>query len=320
MDLQEQPDTEQETTSEARINRSPSIDNIISITDGKSLSLREASEIIREENTLLFTIAGPQESGKTTILASIWELILNGEFGDYLFAGSKTLPGFEKRCFESRISSGRHIATTQHTGLAENSILHLKMRKSDLNEEATNILFSDLAGERYRLAKDSLLEAKKMNLIPRSDHFILLIDGGKIIDKSKRQEAISDTRLILRSFLDSGMLNKNSFIDIVFSKWDLIVLDLNMGGDIIKFTNIIESDLRRNFESKFGMLNFFKIAARPEPSSGLPFGYNLVELFQSNLENIPIRQFVCLEDLDLSEKREIDRFNIKSNGKHKNGI
>lgn len=283
-------------------------DDVISLPDGKSLNLQEASEFFRIEDALLFVLAGPHESGKTTVLATLWELILKGNFGNLLFAGSKTIPGFEKRCFDSRVSSGRKVPTTQHTLLSEDPILHLRMRKSDLKVRAINLLFSDLAGERYRLAKDSLIEAKKLILIPRSDHFMLLVDGAKIVDKSKRQETFADTRLILRSFLDSGMLNKHSFVDVIFSKWDLVDLNIRAGGGADKFVEVIEDDLKIDFENRVGQLAFFKIAARPVDNSKLHLGHNLFTTIQFMMEHTPTREYIVSNNPSCKATREIDRF------------
>ena len=116
------------------------------LPEGSTLSKDEIYHLSRETQTQLIILAGAYESGKTTILASIWQLYLKGPFAGYLFAGSHTLPGFEERCHYSMITSERAKATTKHTGFAEETILHLKINPSE-NNNSQNLLFSDLAGE-----------------------------------------------------------------------------------------------------------------------------------------------------------------------------
>ncbi len=81
-------------------------DNLIYLYDGLSLSNDEVASISACEETLLYVVAGPHESGKTTLIASIWELFSISSLADFIFAGSKTLAGLERRCHYSRTSSG----------------------------------------------------------------------------------------------------------------------------------------------------------------------------------------------------------------------
>ena len=78
----------------------------VQLHEGDDLTISKASKITRSCVTRFITLAGAAESGKTTLLASIYECFQKGGFADYYFAGSLTLPGYEKRCHLSRIESG----------------------------------------------------------------------------------------------------------------------------------------------------------------------------------------------------------------------
>src|SRR6188768_15789 len=65
---------------------------------GEALELEEAANICRKGQTKVVLLAGPRESGKTTIITSLYESFQDAPFGGYSFAGSETLVGFERRC------------------------------------------------------------------------------------------------------------------------------------------------------------------------------------------------------------------------------
>ncbi len=276
------------------------------LPDGSTLSEEEIYNLSSETQTQLIILAGAYESGKTTLLASIWQLFLDGPFAGYLFAGSFTLPGFEERCHLSMITSERAIPITKHTGLIEKTILHLKVNSSE-NNGSQNLLFSDLAGEWYRLAKDSVEECKKITLLSRADHITILIDGKKLIKPKKKHEAFSNVRMLLRSFIDAEMVDQNTFVEIVFAKWDLIEPIIKKDKSLRDFIEIIKKDLQELVQTRVGKLTFFQIAARPEIGSDINFGYNLDKLFKTWVQEIPERSFYYPKETDV-ETREIDRF------------
>ena len=73
---------------------------------GTELSGQDIYQIAASEKTQMFVIIGATGSGKTTLVTSIYHLLLSGSnITDFLFAGSNTLAAFEKRAFSLRTSS-----------------------------------------------------------------------------------------------------------------------------------------------------------------------------------------------------------------------
>src|SRR5688572_25854125 len=68
--------------------------SLILFHDGEYMSLDDAALITAENPTQVIVLAGPSASGKTTLLAGIFEKFSNQEMKKFLFAGSQTLPGF----------------------------------------------------------------------------------------------------------------------------------------------------------------------------------------------------------------------------------
>src|SRR5581483_8028165 len=79
------------------------------------LSAEGASDFLAMRPANVVLLAGDSNSGKTTLFAAIYERLLDGPFGEFLFAGSRTLHGFESRCFENRGGYGHTEPDTGHT-------------------------------------------------------------------------------------------------------------------------------------------------------------------------------------------------------------
>src|SRR3989304_7885544 len=178
---------------EANINQDDEYTRIFH--DGLCLDLSSSNNVVADAPTQLIILAGASESGKTTLLASIYEKFSEGGLADFYFAGSRTLPGFEQRCHLARIASGRPVADTERTKANDRiELLHLRVAKKRMKTSHTNLLFTDISGETFRIIKDSTDECKKYHILMRADHFVVLIDGAQLISLTKRQKAYYDCR------------------------------------------------------------------------------------------------------------------------------
>ncbi len=155
--------------------------------DGSGFDFQSAFDIMRATPTRIIVVAGGNASGKTTLLSSIYELFQKNSFAGYLFTGSLTFRAWEERCHLSRIVSQRAIPDTERTKFWQNDLLHLKISRKNLTCGAQDILFTDLAGEKFRLARDLTKECQKMEFLLRTDHLAVLIDGAKIATLEHRQ-------------------------------------------------------------------------------------------------------------------------------------
>ena len=60
--------------------------DLINLNLGEDISMAECKHITRSNMTRVIVIAGEVESGKTTLLASIYSQFLKGPYSDYIFA------------------------------------------------------------------------------------------------------------------------------------------------------------------------------------------------------------------------------------------
>ncbi len=203
-------------------------------------------------------------------------------FAGYLFAGSETLIGFDRRSHLARISCGASTADTERTRRGEDrQFLHLRVRKQDCDLPARDVLISDLSGEDYRDAKDSVEECRRLSLIRRADHFVILIDSHHLAQLDDRQRVKNEATMLLRCCLDSGQLGPQSLVDVLCSKWDLI--DENDEVGTVEFVRSLNQTLTRQFEPQLKRLRFSRIAARPA-KAGFGLGHGLAEIFPAWVE------------------------------------
>jgi hypothetical protein len=255
---------------------------VINLPSGEALSPEEASLITRAHESRVVLIAGAHASGKTTLLASLYERFQVGPFGGFHFAGSNTLVAFEKRCFLSRMKSGRDKPDTKRTEFSESpEFLHLRV--ADVSGErpiVRDLLFTDIFGEAFRLARDSTEECLKMTTLKHADHVLLLVDGEKIIDVALRDVAVDDAMLLLRRAIECGMLGKRSLIDVVLTKLDKVQASPNRQL-ALDFWQRAHERMANRFNPSVGRIRHLETAARPEASSSLELAHGLAQPFES---------------------------------------
>lgn len=285
--------------------------SIIDLPTGTGISFNEAHIIMRHSLTRVIVLAGEVGSGKTTLLASLYESFLRGPFAGYCFSGSCTLPGFEKRCHHARIMSDRAIPDTERTPISERTLLHLRVRMQDMSKPYQNLLFSDVSGEAFRMVRNSSDECERMEIFRRADHFVLLMDGEKLSKEEHRQEVFLSGDGLLRRCFENNMLRKNSFVDVLFTKYDLLQESKNIEQE--KYLNYIKNKLKERFKKNNARYQFQYVAARPKHNGNLYPTFGLSDIFPSWVEKTSI----CEREptvLQTEPKTEMERFLWKQLG------
>jgi Double-GTPase 2 len=258
---------------------------MVALPDGLDFTPATASRITRARLTRVIVIAGDQDSGKTTLVSSLFDRFQEGSFAGYLFAGCRTLPGLERRCFPSRIASERVHSDTIRTPRGDGqSLLHLKLRVEDLSRPTQDLLLSDISGEFFRDACDSTEGCQQLKVLRRADHLILCLDGEKLASNGLRHEAFNMGKLLLQSTLDAEMIGQHTFVDVLFTKRDL--LGPLEGSNALNYLNKIRQGLKTEFAGSLGRLRFFEVAARPTVA-GFPLAYGLDRVLPSWVEDTP---------------------------------
>lgn len=263
------------------------IDSVfVNLPLGKPLGEAEASDVLRGSGAPIVVLAGAVKSGKTTLLASLHDSFQRTPFAGYLGAGSRTLIGFEERCFDSRAASGGETPVTQRTKLEEGILFyHMKVRKEDLKCPIKELLLADMSGEHYEGALDSAAALRSLTIVRRADHFVHLVDGSKLASKESSAHTRTNALMLMRRCFEEEMLDPDAKVDILLTKWDLV---LARSGEK-KAEEILRSarEAFSTFEKSVGRLRVTVIAARPHYKSALQPGYGLDNLVQCWIEEPP---------------------------------
>jgi hypothetical protein len=289
-------------------------DDIVDLGLGEDLSLADCLPITRANPTRVVILAGEVGSGKTTLLATVYEYFQGGPYADHAFAGSVTLLAFERCCHDARIISGRNKEATERTKhKGEYRFLHLKL-KNLTTTTCQDVLFTDVSGELFRELRDSTDECKQHTIISRADHFVLLVDGERIVNPITRGKAVSDATSLLRQCIDAGVLSDKSYIDIVFTKMDHLSVAINTSGDFkAYFEDIVNNKFLLQFGPKVGKLDINYVSARVDASlnSGLVRGHGLIPLFKRWILEGPTSRIFKNDECKIVKtlpRREIDKF------------
>lgn len=234
----------------------------VDLFQGTELSAVDAEAVTLRSNTHLIVFAGAAGSGKTTVIASIYERFCKGPFPGLLFAGSRTLLGFEQICHLNRLASGGSFPDTPRTIPAdEAAYFHLALRENKVGALRRNVLLSAVSGELFRLAKNSREDCHRLTFLLRANTIVILVDGARLADPRTRTKAQTEASSLLESFLDAHMIGNHCQIEFVFSKLDRV---LEAGSPAIAFLERTQEKFLAQFESRLSNLVFRRIAARPD--------------------------------------------------------
>jgi len=126
----------------------------LELPSGEPLSVAAATDILRAHANRVIAVIGPMESGKTTLVASLYDVFQNGLFGGFSFMSSETLPAFEQRCHLARAASNRTTPNTERTSRSHGlKFYHLGLSLDHVRR--VDLLLSDRSGEDFRVAADS---------------------------------------------------------------------------------------------------------------------------------------------------------------------
>jgi len=257
--------------------------NNISLFNGEELSITETKTITYRYPVNLIYIIGEHDCGKTTILATLFEMFQVGPFYNYKFAGSLTQVGFEKRCFYSRISSGNGVPDTERTKSEEFNYLHLALKTDTDKQHVSHLLMSDISGEKFKRAKNNSDEMTELLMMSHSDTVNYVLDGEKLANPKLRHGAIMDAILFIQKALDVEVFTNKTNLNFIISKWDIL-------HEVTTFdyeTNI-KNVFMDSFSKRLKSLNFFKIAVRPKSfNNGFKLGHGLIDLLNSWTKTIP---------------------------------
>lgn len=249
----------------------------IPLSLAEALTLAEAEQAIRHKPCNVVAIVGPHDAGKTSLIASIYDLLQKGPLGSYRFAGSDTLYAFERACHDSRRASQRDRPHMERTKLGEVTFFDLALFDATCSRKHRALL-ANRAGEDYvnTLADPDL--AGGYAELGRADTITVLADGEKLLG-GERHLARREMRLTLRAFLEANATKPWQRLAIVLTKIDAIRSDEEKGADALGYFDELVNTIRAETVSQFIEVKAFPVAASPK-SDKARRGEGMLELLQ----------------------------------------
>jgi len=232
----------------------------VALPPGDLMNTADAASILRIGDTRVIAIIGPRGAGKTTLIASLYELFQLGPVGDSRFARSQTLYAFERACHHSRAVSLRGAPATERTIVKDVHFYHLGIRIG--SAPILDLLLADRAGEEYRDATDDVSISRGFVEIGRADVITLLVDGKRLLDLASRHAVQSEIIMILQALIDGDAIAGRPRVAIALTKTDEVGASAD-NERVERDFDALAARIQQLFSAKFGPMRSFRVAACP---------------------------------------------------------
>lgn len=283
----------------------------IELNPGEPLDRPTASDLQRRRLSRSLGLIGPNESGKTSLIAGLYDLLQCGPLQGVSFAGSSTLFGFEQVCHLARAVSRR---TTPHTGRTtvgvEATFFHLDLHRD--GRGIVSLFLGDRSGEDYLGATDELARADEFFELRRADCVTLLINGEQLADGERRHEVKAATPQIVDALVEAKAIREGCRLAVVLTKKDSVLKSPHADRIKGELEALVGQILELHGEY-LGEIRSFAVAASPKDSQEVKRGEGIGELLLFWLEDSPAPSLLPIKSrADMA--RAIDRFGSGEEG------
>lgn len=228
-----------------------------------TLSVAETERVLADRPARIIAIVGPQDAGKTSLIAGLYDKFQEGPIREVAFARSLTLHSFEQACHDSRAASRREQPHMERTLRGEVRFYHLDLVDGAAGMRAA-VLLGDRAGEEYFETRNDPDAACGFPELRRADVLTVLADGAKLLDTGFRHNVRSDVRQTLQAFVDAKVIRPWQRLAVVLTKLDEVCSNAEAGPRAqADFDGIVKA-IRSTFASHFAQIESFRIAASPK--------------------------------------------------------
>jgi hypothetical protein len=235
----------------------------LELPSGRRLDREEAGAVLRQREARVVAIVGPRDAGKTSFIASLYDLFQIGTVADWLFGGSQTLHAFEFACHDGRAPSRRDVPDMHRTPVGDVQFYHLNVAHQG-SPEVIALLLGDRSGELYSASSDDSTQAKGFDEVHRADVITLLVDGERLADAGKRHNAQMEVRTILRVLVEANLVNSRQRLAIVLTKADVFIKDSTRQASVESDFNRLARAITNEHSPHFAAITTFITAASPQ--------------------------------------------------------
>lgn len=231
-----------------------------------ALDIEGAERVLKVAGSRVIAIIGPNDAGKTSLLAGVYDRFQTDSVGNLLFSRSRTFQSFELVCHDARAESRRGVPHSERTNRGEVKFYHLEVFDGS---QLTELVIADRSGEEYRDASSDVEQIAGLPELGRSDRLTILVDGSQFADAGGRHNARASTLMILQSLIDGGAVEKTKqSLAVVLTKLDTVLASedaLKVKSDF----NKLVADIQRRFGNHFLDIAPFEVAASPKSTDAV---------------------------------------------------
>jgi hypothetical protein len=283
----------------------------VEICSGDVMHLDDLASFIRERPVRMVALVGEQRAGKTTLLASIYEMYCKGPFAGLSFAGSRTLVGFAKRHHGALLNSGRTDPTVPRTSRNDPvAFFHLALARRP--GDIVHLVMSDRSGEAYKDARIDTDLIQKLPELLQAERVCFLLDGAKLSNKEQRPAYTRQFKQMIHALYDNGALANAKAIEVLATKFDLTRTRGDPEGQI-RFLNEYERQILDEFKEYGINVECHRVCALPKTDQTVGF-VGLDELVKRWTAS-PAMPDVAPPPITDAE-RQIDRLLARAMGAH----
>ena len=258
----------------------------IKLAAGTILPIATADLNSLETTSRVLAIIGPKDSGKSSLIASLYDLFQEGDIKGIGFARSAVLPGLEELCHDARAASRRAVPHFERTPHGEVRFYHLEVIDPATVEPARIGLFlGDRAGEEYRSACDDPTLALSFPEIRRADCLTILVDGERLLHTGDRHNLQSQISLIIQAIIESDAMPFNLPLALVLTKLDVVRQSDKAAKAEADFASF-SKQLSELYGDRFTNIAEFRVAASPKTTQ-LERGTGIQDLLRFWLDATP---------------------------------
>ncbi len=232
----------------------------VRLPDARALEKRRADNILAMLPSRMVGVIGVHDSGKTSVIAGLFDLFQMGSVSNATFAGSSTLHGFEMICHDARVASERDEPHSERTKRGEVRFYHIDVWRDGV---LRSLLIADRSGEEYEEVADLAANATAMFELRRADVITVLVDGRRLTLSTERADVMGAIPLIIQGMVENGAFARKPNLAIVLTKDDSVQASPRKDRVEQDFRAIVDG-ARDAFADHFGEIGSFVTSASPK--------------------------------------------------------
>ena len=255
VDVNDAAATDEEEPSDGGVEYTP-------LLSADTLTPPQASELLCMGEARVIAILGPLNSGKTSLIASLYDLFQEAPVAGIAFSRSRTLHAFERACHDARSPSRRAEPDMNRTPRGGVRFYHLEVGGGAAGH-GLSLILGDRSGEEYREVADDASIAETFPEVLRADSLTVLVDGEKLLDTGARHNLRSEVLLMLQALHDGGGLRLGSRLALVLTKLDA-VRDSPHAERVARDFDALLNRVRERLGKALSVVEPFRTAALPK--------------------------------------------------------